>query len=40
MKPSALRQAEENVAYFGRFRPGDFMYVGPTSDDAGSSSGR
>ena len=34
MKPSALRQTEENGAYFGRFTPGYCMYIGPTSVEA------
>ena len=29
-----LRLAEDNGAYFGRFRPGYFMNIGPTSDEA------
>ena len=27
-----LQDAERNAAYFGRFKPGYFMYIGPTSE--------
>ena len=28
-----LQDAERNAAYFGKFKPGNFMYIGPGSEE-------